>query len=128
MKFLSELERKNATNTELNHLLMDFHHLLDANPRSIIRLANFYTMTRSTLIAERRETRPNLLFRWLILKEIYPSSLRLIGEVKYVKEFKEKLAKSDLSSALKAKCKLLLDGEKEQDHLTIEIIKELEGM
>ncbi len=122
------IERKNATNKEFKHLLLDFHHLLDANPRSIIRLANFYTMTRSTLIAERRNTRPNLLFRWLILKESYPSALRIIGEVKDMKEFKGKLDKSDLSSELKSKCTFLIDGEKEQDKLTIEIIKELEGL
>jgi hypothetical protein len=122
------IKRKNASGKELKHLLRDYHSLLDANPRSIIRLANFYTMTRSTLIAERRDPRPNLLFRWLILKEIYPSSLQLISEVNTMKGFRAKLDGSDLSAALKEKCKLLISGEKGQNELTIEIVKELEGL
>lgn len=122
------IKRKNASNNELRHLLQDFHRFLDANPRSIIRLANFYTMTRSTLIAERRDTRPNLLFRWLILKETYPSSLQLLKEVSDMENFVKKLNESDLSAETKSKCTLLINGDEGKDGLSMEIIKDLEGM
>jgi len=61
------IEEKNSDASEIRHLLKGFHSVIDANPRSIIRLANNYTMTRSTLIAERKNVSADKIFRWLVI-------------------------------------------------------------
>jgi hypothetical protein len=52
---------------DIKHILQDHHELIDANPRSIKRLANQYNIYRNTLIVEDKEFDKNKLFRWLML-------------------------------------------------------------
>lgn len=66
------INAKNENKEEIKHLLQKFHSVINSNPRSIIRLANNYTMTRSILIAERKNTPAEKIFRWLIIEDLFP--------------------------------------------------------
>lgn len=57
---------------DVKHKLQNHSDLIEANPRSIKRLANQYNVYRDILIAERREFDPDKLFRWLIIQNAYP--------------------------------------------------------
>lgn len=66
------LEILDVDTEEIKHILQDHHDLIDANPRSIKRLANQYNIYRNTLIVEQKEFDKNKLFRWLMLQNKYP--------------------------------------------------------
>jgi hypothetical protein len=67
------IEKMNDEKEELRHLLQDLHSFIKPNPRSIIRLANRYTMTRSTITAERQSISAEKIFRWLVIEDLVPS-------------------------------------------------------
>lgn len=80
------IAEKNRKADELKHLLIDFHADIDPNPRSIIRLANNYTMTRSILIAERRDIPADKIFRWLVIEDLCPQIKNNIHQITNVTE------------------------------------------
>jgi|GEM_PF-5938659 len=121
------IEKKNESDTEIRHLLEDLHKMVETNPRSIIRLANNYTMTRSTLIAERKNINSEKLFRWLILKDQYPNALVSVRTIETIEEFKEELKASTMEKSKQGKC-LELIGENQETTLTLTEIKEFEGI
>ncbi|UTW61667.1 hypothetical protein KFE98_16885 [bacterium SCSIO 12741] len=57
---------------ELGHLFQNHHDLIEANPRSIKRLANQYSMYRNILWEEDINPDIDKLFRWIILQNNYP--------------------------------------------------------
>lgn len=77
---------------DVRHLLLSFHKSLNPNPRSIKRLANYYTMYRNTLIAEKADFLPTKLFRWLLLEDKYPILVKQFlkdGKIEKVDKFVE---------------------------------------
>ncbi|MDF3027038.1 MAG: hypothetical protein K0S23_1345 [Fluviicola sp.] len=66
------LEILDENQEDIKHLLTEHHALIEPNPRSIIRLANEYTMYRNILWAERIQFNSDILFRWIILESSYP--------------------------------------------------------
>lgn len=66
------LEVMDESQEDIKHLLQSYYPLLDANPRSIKRLANQYTVYRNIMIAEGKRFERNKLFRWLVLQNKYP--------------------------------------------------------
>ncbi|NOQ28368.1 MAG: hypothetical protein GQ564_23645 [Bacteroidales bacterium] len=123
------IEEKNSDNEELQHLLKDFHTIIDPNPRSIKRLANNYTMIRSTLIAERKSLSADKIFRWLVIEDLHP---KIKIEIKNISSFEELEAYFDkeiLEGNADNVCKnLLLGGENiDGEALQIEEIKNIIG-
>jgi hypothetical protein len=120
------IEKKNESDKEIRHLLKDLHGLVETNPRSIIRLANNYTMTRSTLIAERKSFNAEKLLRWLILKDLYPTVIDSIRSNKSMEEIKVELSEP----SVREKYEKLVTGSKEEeaDILTLEEVREFEGI
>jgi len=66
------IEALDENTTDVKHLFLSFYAYIKPNPRSIKRLANNYTMTRNTLIAERVDFEPATLFRWILLEDHHP--------------------------------------------------------
>jgi hypothetical protein len=66
------LEVMDEKQEDIKHLLQNYHHLIDANPRGVKRLANQYTVYRNILTAEGREFKREKLFRWLIMQNKFP--------------------------------------------------------
>jgi len=66
------LEVMDSSSEDVKHLLKNHHHLIDANPRGIKRMANQYTVYRNILTAEGKNFDRDKLFRWLILQNKYP--------------------------------------------------------
>ncbi len=66
------LEVMDSSHEDIKHMLQNYHHLIDANPRGVKRLANQYTVYRNILIAEGRNFEREKLFRWLILQNKFP--------------------------------------------------------
>ena len=123
------IEEKNKNKEELQHLLKDFHTLIDTNPRSIIRLANNYTMTLSTLIAERKYVSADKIFRWLVIEDLVPNikhEIKIFTTLEMVQEYIDKIE----NPLHKENCNLLLKGnmEKEESILEIEEIKNIIGL
>lgn len=104
------IEEKNKDTEEIRHLLKDFHSLIDSNPRSIIRLANNYTMARSTLIAERKGFNTQKLFRWLVLEGMYPQIGSLVSNSENIDAVLSKLERMFIESEM-TKYKILLKDE-----------------
>ncbi|MEQ8472499.1 MAG: P-loop NTPase fold protein [Marinoscillum sp.] len=122
------IEKKNESNTEIRHLLKDLHSMVETNPRAIIRLANNYTMTRSTLIAERKSVNSEKLLRWLIIKDLYPKAITEIASKTQV-AFEEALEKEVTDQVIKEKClQLIGSNKKDKDSLTVEEMKTFEGI
>lgn len=123
------IEEKNKDTEELRHLLQEYHKFIDTNPRSIIRLANNYTMARSILMAERVAFNEHILFRWLVIEDLCPKVITLVATVEKMEEFEEVINKNldviKRNNALK-----LLKGEEEfmQGEITIEDIKTIKGL
>ncbi|GAB4510253.1 MAG: hypothetical protein Tsb004_12750 [Allomuricauda sp.] len=80
------IQEKNKDSSDIRHLLNDFYDVMDANPRSIIRLANYYTMVRSTLIAERKKIDEQKIFRWLVIEDLCPNVKRVVARAYDIKE------------------------------------------
>lgn len=120
------IEKKNESDQEIRHLLKDLHGLVETNPRSIIRLANNYTMTRSTLIAERKNFDAEKLLRWLILKDLNPSVIDAARSNKELEEIKEEI-KDPLEKEPFEKL-LALSKNGKVERLTVEEIKQFEGI
>ncbi len=123
------IEEKISDQEELKHLLNDFHSYINTNPRAIIRLANNYSMIRSTLIAERKDISTRHVFRWLVIEDLIPkvrTQIYTFGEFKELEEFIEKNAAND---TVRKNCmKLLKGGEEEFDGaLTLEEIHKIIG-
>ncbi|HAF27928.1 MAG TPA: hypothetical protein DCG75_02670 [Bacteroidales bacterium] len=123
------IEEKNSDTEEIQHLLKNFHSVIDPNPRSIIRLANNYTMTRSILIAERKDLTADKIFRWLVVEDLFP---KIKAEIKNLSTMEDILAYLDKEieegNATKL-CKNLLTGEFNEDSeaLQMEEIKNIIG-
>lgn len=122
------IKRKNRAKDEISHLLVGLSDNLSTNPRSIIRLANSYTMTRSTLIAERVNFEPEKLFRWVALKTIYSGLERTILDSKNTKELSELLNDQGLSDQILKHCFRLINGNQDSDLLTMADIRSFEGI
>lgn len=123
------IEEKNKDTEEIKHLLQDYYKLIDSNPRSIIRLANNYTMTRSVLIAERTTFDESKVFRWLIIEDLCPKVSSMITETFDVKTIETTLSKMKDTDKRDKCLKLLLDSDAETPKpLTIEDIKTIKGL
>ncbi len=104
------IEEKNSDAKEIRHLLKGFHTLIDPNPRSIIRLANNYTMTRSTLIAERKNVSADKIFRWLVIEDLFPKIKLEINTLYSIDDIKALFEKEISLEKLKKDCiNLLID-------------------
>lgn len=66
------LEALSQDSEDVKHRLLNHSELIEANPRSIKRLANQYTVYRDILIAEKQTFNSDKLFRWLIIQNAYP--------------------------------------------------------
>ncbi|WP_303315273.1 P-loop NTPase fold protein [Flavivirga abyssicola] len=123
------IEEKNKDTEELRHLLQEYHAYIDTNPRSIIRLANNYTMARSILIAERVAFDEHMLFRWLVIEDLCPKVKKIINTVQDILEFKEIInANNDLVK--RQNCIKLLEGDGAfiEGEIKIEDIKSIKGL
>lgn len=123
------IEEKNKDTEELRHLLQEYHKFIDTNPRSIIRLANNYTMARSILMAERVAFNEHILFRWLVIEDLCPKVITLVATVEKMEEFEEVINKNhDVVKRNKA-IKLLKSGEEFMEgEMTIDDIKTIKGL
>lgn len=70
----AQLEVLDKSHKDVKHLLKEFHDMIEANPRTIKRLANEYIVLRNTLIAESVKPNVKVLFRWVILKNQYSAT------------------------------------------------------
>jgi hypothetical protein len=122
------IEQKNSNKVELQHLLKGFHTIIDPNPRSIIRLANNYTMIRSTLIAERKNIQADKIFRWLVIEDLFPAIKQVIKKLTDISEIKSFLEEHLKDDSLKKNCFLLLQGDNKQSPLEMEEIKNIIGI
>lgn len=124
------IKEKNSDAGEIRHLLKDFHSVIDANPRSIIRLANNYTMTRSTLIAERKDISADKIFRWLVIEDLYPKIKLVVSKLSSIDDIKAIFEKEISAETLKNDCiNLLIDEKKEKGgSFDIEEIKDIIGL
>ena len=122
------IEEKNKDTQELKHLLQEYHMYIDTNPRSIIRLANNYTMSRTILMAERVRFNEHKLFRWLVIEDLCPKVKGIVSNVEKISEIVEIIkASNDIvkrNNSLK-----LLEGNEEfmEGKITIEEIKIIKG-
>lgn len=123
------IEEKNKDTEELRHLLQDYHKYIDTNPRSIIRLANNYTMARSILMAERVHFNEHVLFRWLIIEDLCPKVLPLVPSVIEIDQFEEVINENN-DIVKRNNCIKLFRGEEEfmQGEITIQDIKTIKGL
>ncbi|MDC6361646.1 MULTISPECIES: KAP family P-loop NTPase fold protein [Flavobacteriaceae] len=123
------IEEKNKDTTEIRHLLNDFHEVIDTNPRSIIRLANNYTMIRSTLIAERRKIDEQKIFRWLVIEDLMPEISNNFVNLTDVSLIEERLKEIKDPTKRKNCLRLLLGANSNnEDAMTIEEIKQIKGL
>jgi uncharacterized protein YhbP (UPF0306 family) len=123
------IEEKNKDTEELKHLLQEYHRYIDTNPRSIIRLANNYTMARSILMAERVNFNEHKLFRWLVIEDLCPEVKSIITNTENISEF-EKIIKSSKDIVKRKNSKKLLKGKDEfmEGEIEIEDIKVIKGI
>ncbi len=101
------ISEKNKDSEVLRHLFQDYHRYIDTNPRAIIRLANNYTMIRSTLIAERAVFNEQKLFRWLAIEGLCPQIKEVIPVTQEINELVEKINKIK-TPHIRDNCLLLL--------------------
>ncbi len=122
------LEIMNEDAVDVKHRLLNHSELIEANPRSIKRLANQYNVYRDILFAERREFDPDKLFRWLIIQNVYPLYADFVEKDSKVYEktnLPEELA--GLKDNLHWQ-KLVMDSKKEKGgKLMIEDIEQFNG-
>lgn len=123
------IEEKNKDTEELRHLLQEYHKYIDTNPRSIIRLANNYTMARSILMAERVSFNEHILFRWLVIEDLCPKVISIIPTTDKIANFEEVISQND-DAVKRNNCIILLKGQEEfmQGEITIEEIKTIKGL
>lgn len=122
------LEIMNEDALDVKHRLQNHSELIEANPRSIKRLANQYNVYRDILFAERRKFDPDKLFRWLIIQNVYPLYADLVEKDSKV-YVKSNLPKelSGLKDNLHWQ-KLIMDAKKERGgKLLIEDIEQFVG-
>jgi hypothetical protein len=123
------IEEKNKDTDELKHLLGDYHTYIDTNPRSIIRLANNYTMARSILMAERVRFNEHKLFRWLVIEDLCPKVRTIIPSADNISIFEKAI--TETKDLIKQQNSLmLLKGEEEfmEGEIKIENIKTIKGL
>jgi hypothetical protein len=123
------IEEKNKDTEELKHLLQDYHKFIDTNPRSIIRLANNYTMARSILMAERVTFNEHVLFRWLVIEDLCPKVKTIVSTIEELIEFEEIINKNN-DIIKRNNCLKLLKGDEEfmEGEITIGDIKTIKGL
>ncbi|WP_282068241.1 KAP family P-loop NTPase fold protein [Olleya namhaensis] len=123
------IEEKNKDTEELKHLLQDYHKHIDTNPRSIIRLANNYTMARTILMAERVIFNEHKLFRWLIIEDLCPEVKNITPNSSNISEFEE-LIKKNKDIVKRNNSLKLLNGELGfiEGQIQIEDIRTLTGL
>jgi hypothetical protein len=124
------IEEKNSDAKEIRHLLKGFHSVIDANPRSIIRLANNYTMTRSTLIAERKNVSADKIFRWLVIEDLFPKIKIEVNTLYSIDNIQAFFEKEISAEKLKKDCINLLIDESNATGGSFEIeeIKDITGL
>ncbi len=124
------IDEKIKDKDEIKHLLKGFHEVIDSNPRSIIRLANNYSMSRYILIAERKDISVEKLFRWLVIEDLLPNIKLEIKNLKTVEEVIAFIDKEKLDDKLNNVLKeLILDKEDARGGLLkIENIKNIMGL
>ncbi|MBO3117500.1 hypothetical protein J4050_12120 [Winogradskyella sp. DF17] len=120
---------KNKDTEELKHLLQDYHKYIDTNPRSIIRLANNYTMARSILMAERVKFNEHVLFRWLVIEDLCPKVKTIVTTIEKISDFTE-IINTNNDVIKRNNCLKLLKGEEEfmEGEITIADIKTIKGL
>ncbi len=123
------IEEKNKDTEELRHLLQEYHKYIDTNPRSIIRLANNYTMARTILMVERVSFNEHILFRWLVIEDLCPKVISIIPTTDKIANFEEVINQND-DAFKRNNCIILLKGQEEfmQREITIEDIKTIKGL
>ncbi len=124
------IEEKNKDSKELQHLLKNFHSIIDPNPRSIIRLANNYTMIRSTLIAERKHVSADKIFRWLVIEDLFPRIKSEIDSFSSIDKITKFFEINIQDKTTKDICNKLLHGKHDEEStaLVIDEIKNIMGL
>lgn len=124
------IEKLNQSDTEFIHILQGYHSMLDINPRSIKRLANNYTMTRSTLLAERKDYEPDKIFRFLILDEMYPFLFEKFDLFNLKEDVLEALNENNPTKSEIERFEKLWNGINElgNEEMTLEEIKSFKGI
>ena len=123
------IEEKNKDTEELKHLLQEYHKYIDTNPRSIIRLANNYTMARSILMAERVSFNEHKLFRWLVIEDLCPEVKNIVVNMEIVSEIEEIImASKDLVKRNNSIVLLKGDEEFMEGEIEIDDIKTIKGL
>jgi hypothetical protein len=122
------IEEKNKDTEELKHLLHEYHKFIDTNPRSMIRLANNYTMARSILMAERVTFNEHKLFRWLVIEDLCPKVKTIVPNAENLSVFEE-IIKANMDIVKRNKCLNLLEGASDfmEGKIEIEDIKTIKG-
>ena len=75
-----ELNASRAAEKEAEHLLVRFVDVLPDNPRVMKRMLNAFAMRQAIGLLERSETPPDILARWTILEQRFPSLADLLIE------------------------------------------------
>lgn len=119
------LDEKNRDNEEIRHLLVDFHNVISHNPRSIIRLANAYTIMRSTIIVERKNISGSKIFRWLIVEDLLPNIKSAVSSFKSERDVANYVSENAGDDKIRGIClELLSDTNGNHDGvLTLDEIK-----
>ena len=122
------IEEKNKDTQELKHLLQEYHMYIDTNPRSIIRLANNYTMSRTILMAERVKFNEHKLFRWLVIEDLCPEVKCIVPNAEEISKIEDEIkSRNDINK--RNKSLKLLEGNEDfmEGKITIEEIKIIKG-
>lgn len=120
------IKAKNENSQEIKHLLQEYHSVIKTNPRSIIRLANNYTMVRSTLMAERITFSEDKLFRWLVIEDLFPEINEKLNTMTAISDI-ENVIEDMKDNSLRARCLELLN-EKPGGQFSIEDISHIKGL
>lgn len=122
------IEEKSKDTEELRHLLQEYHKFIDTNPRSIIRLANNYTMARSILMAERVSFNEHILFRWLVIEDLCPKVKSIFPNISNISEFEDLIKASKDIVKRNSSFKLLKGSEDFMGaEIKVEDIKTIKG-
>lgn len=124
------IDAKNADTGAFNHLLSNFYEYVNTNPRSIKRLANAYTMTRSTLIAEQVDVEEKTLLWWLILEDLCHPLSSVVEIVRKIEDFHETILQTSDSNNRRKCIEVFNDyvGKINDEHKLLTEIKALKGI
>lgn len=131
----------NVSLKETEHILQDYHHYLEPNPRSIKRLASYYPLATSNRILEGMDIERSILVRWIeishrwpVLHEAIEKNPELIKYYTSKTKFKDKIEKdilqlfedsTDLKNLIEGK---KFDGNRVDPKFTVDDVRKCLGI